>query len=447
MVFPETPDPHDGNSGRSLRLLGTLGALILIVSAVFILGRLTTPPPPSAEPEPSTTSTTILRAPTTTSPFPEQGVPFQWLQVVELEHPPIAVHDMDGRTLVYGHGTFGQGVELWSSDPRYWGLTVIDSDHYVQSFIETWFGLLAVGSEVESGAPVVWRSTDGITWDKTALPTDGIDNLQLSHIAAQASNDLITVHGQMRAGDNHDSLYRQAEGVMKERFGDLLEFFYWEVAGPEVRFNAFGPFGLVLGWSTAQQLGLDASEYTNGDDPEIAVIWASHDGTDWSTHVLDLPLYLGETFIGPSGGLWALGQNGFLTTTDGVHWKRIPTTRTVNRPISWGNTIVAFSWNIGHIVISSDGSNWETIDGPDRRFVPAQGDTPERYTMAAGPYGLAILITRPSEDPITAPLLRSSSSGKEPWNCGSRTSCSSFVAKAKSSYLWNRGLRTLSPAS
>ncbi len=367
VVYEPERQPDRGPTAGPGRRPAVLGAAALALAAIFVLGRFASP---TTTTTPNDEHIAFLDLPTSTSTtlFQARGEPLEWARLVHLGNPPIAVVDVDGATFVYGVGPRGAGAELWSRDIWHLGLLVIDTDHYVQTIIETWFGLLAVGTEVATGATVVWTSDDGISWDRSYLPADGIAGMQVTLYEAHAADVLILISGRAWMGSDQATLYARAEEALRGVFGELLDWFHSYETESGVEFVVYGPLEIGLGSLEAEAIGLESSDYLDLDTPAFEVLWASNDGQVWDLSIDDHPRYLQGMFTGPDGGIWvydhAIPQVGFVATSDGATWRRVPTTRAVYGASRWGSLVVGLTDQM-NLVVSKDTTNWGALDLPD----------------------------------------------------------------------------------
>lgn len=402
MVVEPDRQPEKARSTGPGKRPAVIGAMALALTAVFVLSRFAAPAP-TAEQE--TTTTTTAPQSTTTTGFQVRGEPFEWTRLAHFGNLPIAVLDVDGVTFVYRrHGPGAVGAELWSSDEGHRGLLVIDADHYVERVLDTWFGMMAVGTEVETRAPVVWTSTDGISWDLSPLPIDGIEGMGIVFDGAQASDELIVISGDASKPGDFSILHAQAETALREAFGELLEAFYWSDSGSGPEFVVYGPLWILLGSLSPEDLGLDPDQYRFDPDGQSDAVWASVDGSTWTLSTKDGPTYLHQMFTGPDGGIWALddstGFGGFLATRNGVDWRRVPTTHQVFDAVRWGPSVVGLNDSLG-LVVGEDATNWRQLETPDL-LEPGRVRPWSVAQFAADSTGLAIIASRSSGGHVSA---------------------------------------------
>jgi hypothetical protein len=403
MVYEPERQPDRGPKASPGRRPAVLGAAALALAAIFVLGRFAAP---TTTTTPDDEHTAFLDLPTSTSTtlFPEQGGHFRWGLVVRLDDQPLAVHRLEGHLLVFGRGPSSRGMVLWRASPQFGtnpdGLPVIGTDHMIDGVVEQGGGLLALGSEVATGSPVAWTSHDGINWEKTLLPHDGLEGMRPLFYAALSVGDLTIARAEAGQSIDSEALWDRAESAMRSRFGELMNSFYVSGVGRDITFTALGPLDLDLGSAPVAELGLDPGDYLPHSVSGRPMAWVSRDGETWEPTPGKSPGQWGEMFEGPDGRIWSTDPTseppGLIATDDGVRWVRMPSTGSVSAIRSWEGRLIALSRPLT-LVTSSDGANWRELDGPDGLLgSPSGGRIVLGHHFDAGPSGVVVIVSRHS---------------------------------------------------
>jgi hypothetical protein len=392
------------------------GVIVLGVFGALLVGSLTSPPPVADAP--STTASTVPtpEEPTTTEPWSvsriETGPRISWRKAFELESKaPIATAVTDEGLYVFVGDEFTPdhygrlGLSGWfSPDGAFWsplqpGITAQFEIYEVKT---TRHGLAAYGRETSTGAPMLWESVDGATWEPIPLDSDPAwpagSNV---YVGPLVSNDDVTI----LFGSASISGYEAIGDRIVEHFGDVARDLPWnhdQVSGEIV---VYGPMGIPILTASPEELGVSETELNavaNGEGTTFPAAWIRGDDGGWERIDAEVD-QVGYGFPGPDGRIWVVSyqQNGGVyATADGVEWERLGGTEMVGGAElagRFGDFYVGTQWGAfgSHLAMSSDLRRWEPLGPVDLFPSDYAWNT---YPVAVAPGGVAGIVNGYSTD-------------------------------------------------
>jgi hypothetical protein len=402
MVLPETPgapDPTDRSENPRLRLIGIVGAAILILAAIPVLGNLTSVDPESADP----TVTTTTMAPTpTTFEMVEVGTPIELEPLIALDAPAFAIVELDGKLLIFSRGPGDLGATLIIYDGRSESApsNPVIVGAYVNDVVSTGDGLLAYGHQLAPYRPTAWRSRDGLSWSAEVLPMGQADGVPLLFTDAISTDEMLIITALASSSYKDRILDHEAWNRLTDRFGEFVRGFGLRpTPDGDVIFEVYGPLGLDFGVAWASELGLDPTPYrqlSEGPRPidtDIrSLTWVSVRGGSWDVLVTESPLGPHRMFTGRDGWVWSTNffESGLLATPDGSNWIRVPSTHVMLDVRNWGSGYSGKS-SEGVLMTSPDAINWRQLDLSGLLGRPGEWYL-DPYDSAAG--GLAVAVSQ-----------------------------------------------------
>lgn len=346
MVLPEgRPSPKsDRPAAPKLAAVGV--ALVALIGAMLALGQATAPPEELADASTSTTEIAPIIPPTTTTTIDLEnfsatdiatGQRFFWVNAPPSGRLwPIDLLEHDGVIYLFGSERIdvdggGRGASMWiSADGVQWRSVgeVIPSTHTVSRVVSTGEGLVALGRD-RDGAPMVWRSTDGESFQALARPTQAVPAgtvVQLND-ALEFEGRLIVVGIQI-PDRTRDVLAALPESLVGSDPTSVTLGFEVRDDVDDGVVDVFGPLGLHAFSMRMGELDLDPSleAVLVGPDPPIRqFIWSTADGLDWQGTEVGSSI-VEDLWLTPAGTLVAYGPGGrdstVLTSADGETWER-----------------------------------------------------------------------------------------------------------------------------
>ncbi len=216
---------------------------------------------------------------------------------------------------------------------------------------------------------MVWRSSDGVEWSASTLPTIGpdIDGLRALPFAVAGTDDLVVALG--RPGLDVQQLIAE---VLPEGY-DPSALNQWGIrwGGPPFRVTVYGPLGIPVLDATAQDLGLDDEQLGPlFAEPQNTGVWLSPDGENWDVYALD-NASVQSVVSTPQGTILATGHGGFgvasWDSSDGIVWREQSSPGSPDRVVSWSGGLIAVNSSVSTNVlkVSVTGQEWAPVDVSD----------------------------------------------------------------------------------
>lgn len=410
-----TPDGGGQEERRVTRgRTGLIGAAALVIfGGLIAVGALTTTSPDAVETTTTTTTTTdAIEPPIDPENFSvaqiARGEPLSWQQTLSFDDAyPIGLVDHNGALYLFATRQpniteFDEGG-LWgwrSSDGETWDSLgkVIPERQVIAGVSATGQGLVALERGEPGAGFAIWRSTDGIEWDREQVSDSDQEALRfMAPNTVGGTEDLLVVSG-------FEDL--DVSALVEERLGEEYREavdtgpYGWTVDvtfDDQIFFRLHGPVGLPLATVTAEQMALT-------DEEKASIVETFQGGggsftwrrTDEGWSPVEIPDADFIQWLGalPDGRVLATGYGtgGFSTwaTRDGAEWERLPVFPGPTQVDQWGERLVGPASVNGASVVASDGSGgWEEI-GPAAYF-------PDHLTwsirsVGAGEGGVAVAL-------------------------------------------------------
>lgn len=346
MVLPEGRPAPEPQRSRAPRLAGIGLAIVALFAGILALAQATSPQQDVAI-DPTQSTITIpdpLSSPTTTLPETSfsisdiaTGERFFWIKSPPSgRFWPIELLSHGGQVYLFGSeqmspsGVGGLGLSAWvSADGVGWEPLgeVADADYEVTSVVSTGPGLVALGSRIVDGEPVIWTSANGIGWTRTDLPTGE----QLAGTRYRLE-DAVLFEGHLRVVGARvldlamDVLLALPTRLVGTDLGSVQVGFEIGGVNESATAHIYGPIGLHAFSTDLAELGLDPAFETllvNLNPPPRQYLWSLSQGSGWTSSELTVSP-VAKLWVSPEGLLIAYGSAGaglsISTTEDGINW-------------------------------------------------------------------------------------------------------------------------------
>lgn len=426
VVLPEgTPTPQRDRP-RAPTVVAVGIALLALLAATFALGQATSPPEDVVADSTGTTEIApIVPPPTTTTTVDPAtfsvrdiatGQNLIWFQAPSLEGRwPIDMLEHEGSVYLFATSipprgsTHGGGLEaLVSNDGVEWKSlgAVIDSEYAINGVDSTTAGLIATGNHIETDAPQVWTSTDGMEWRISDLPDETAEEELPAFArptAATRFEDRLIVLGNAQS----DLLSLMEERIPEDVAAADIARYGFGVSERDRALRITGPLGLVGYSESLDQLGIDDAMATwllYTAETEEGLAWSSRDAVNWDSSSF-FAFHIENIWHGADGRLFASGLGVFgpmvWASNDGRTWERLGSSSIGGVQVMWRDKLIATTDN-HHLLQASDGSNWEYFDTGD--LLPAELSW-DMGPVAAGEAGLAVVATMRRESDRTTTVV------------------------------------------
>ncbi|MFQ5968180.1 MAG: hypothetical protein ACE5MI_11315 [Acidimicrobiia bacterium] len=336
-----------------------------------------------------------------------------------------SVVEFDGSYLAFGADFDGlaektPGVRAYRSDDgRQWSdLGVVIARASLFDVASTGDQILAVGAFHESpihttafsmsaGAPAVWTSGDGTSWERHDLPfkaEPGID------YAANAQAVAATEERAVVFGSAHPDVESVIEAAIPGEYRDLLgsTSFSTGMGGPPFSIQIHAPLGITIFSATFEELGV-APEVTDqffmGPGDAGGIMWTSDDLRSWdASDSLGGEESIHEVVLGPRGEFIAHGY-GLLgpllwTSRDGLSWETTRAPEGIGQIAVFGNQLIATNdsgFGSSELIASSDAETWKSLT-PTGLF---SDDIMWHFgSLSASSYGIVAVAMGYAEEPF-----------------------------------------------
>lgn len=406
-------------------------ASLAVVAGVVALGALTSPEPEAIE-TPVTTEGTPDATTTTTEPSGPQLVDVEIFSVEDIE----AGRQLDWeraaefgsvfpRTLVGHDGwlyLFGSAAPAWAPEPG--GLAawrsqngteweslgnVLGYEVEIVSVASTGQGLVATERTQDAAGFNIWLSDDGIEWEPLWVPFDDPAEHIVAHphgvygdedtlivIATRQLDTQALLEEHLRASGEHIDL-------------DLSRGWGADYTEDGVRLVVYGPLGIPVLTTSAEELGLTEEEATLlengfGGQSSGAIVWVSEEGAPWIQGEIEDAQWVESIVETPTGELVVFGfgtsTERAWRSTDGIAWEDLLADfRNPGAATNWGESLLARG-DSAEILISEDAETWEETGL--RKHFPAPIDWHVPW-IAAEENGIAAIVEGWGQSPMIEP--------------------------------------------
>lgn len=347
-----------------------LAVVVMVsVAAALAIDRLSTSPEsgPGTTVPPATTIATFAPADREHAGA-ELGDPLDWEHVLTIGGPVLAVLEHDERFFLFAGTEPGYppptvgGMNAWvSPDGRQWTPlgTIVTAQHTVESVVSTGNDLVAIGSRLADGQPMVWSSPDGVTWTQAELPLDHPlpSPLMIRPTQVASTDGVVVVIGAL---DIDRSAVFDDLGIAED-----ASRFTVSVGGPPLRIEVRGHLGIPLHVSDGAELGLTDDEMARVFGERVNV-WRSIDGERWESSTIAAMRINSLVPVG-EGRFAAFGYGrlgpGIWGSVDGIEWTRTPAPTQVQLASEWKGQVLGvrlFGSN-PTLLSSEDGRRWQSL--------------------------------------------------------------------------------------
>ncbi|MEM8705409.1 MAG: hypothetical protein AAGE98_03060 [Actinomycetota bacterium] len=398
----EPPAPPVEAAAESRRGILTVGALFVVVVVGFFW--LTAPDEddePTADPfadradfeatDDVVANDGVRTASTPRLSFGDLAGPIEWETTrAEADGIPLAMFEIDGALFTFdlqlGSSAYWQdfGGEVTVAERTSGGLWLEhgrlgEPGAQISAVAPTADGAIATGLDA-GGAPIVWRSSDGVEWTPEPLPATS-----LGGVAPHRPRSLIERDGVVIVAGAAPQAWQLVGEALSADHADLLELAggNWQWNGDTITIQ--GPFGFALHETSADELGVDVEQPGSVGSRQPAPVWVFDDGA-WTSNVLG-------------------GEVTSFSVRDGDSSIYVTTTSNTGIDINiyrdgqWGaSNGSAIGWQLHHGAGSFLSLGERVLNVLDDRFqvdteVPVPGGSSAHVNgLSAGPSGAALTL-------------------------------------------------------